>query len=55
MVARAERVLRAVPGGLTGYLGNSYADGDQDKPREAPPTMIDTAVCRSSSVGSQAA
>ena len=27
--ARAERVLRTVPGGLTGYLGHSYADGTE--------------------------
>ncbi|MEV6850951.1 ABC transporter ATP-binding protein [Actinoplanes sp. NPDC051411] len=27
--ARAERVLRAVPGGLEGYVGHSYADGTE--------------------------
>ena len=27
--ARADRVLRAVPGGLNGYLGHSYADGTE--------------------------
>jgi ATP-binding cassette subfamily B protein len=27
--ARADRVLRAVPGGLTGYVGHSYADGTE--------------------------
>jgi ATP-binding cassette, subfamily B, bacterial len=27
--ARADRVLRAVPGGLAGYLGHSYADGTE--------------------------
>ena len=27
--ARAGRVLRAVPGGLSGYLGHSYADGTE--------------------------
>ena len=27
--ARAERVLRAVPGGLNGYVGHSYADGTE--------------------------
>lgn len=28
-LARADRVLRAVPGGLNGYLGHSYADGTE--------------------------
>ena len=27
--ARADRVLRAVPGGLNGYVGHSYADGTE--------------------------
>jgi ATP-binding cassette, subfamily B, bacterial len=27
--ARADRVLRAVPGGLAGYVGHSYADGTE--------------------------
>ena len=27
--ARADRVLRAVPGGLAGYLGHSYCDGTE--------------------------
>jgi ATP-binding cassette, subfamily B, bacterial len=27
--ARADRVLRAVPGGLTGYVGHSYSDGTE--------------------------
>jgi ATP-binding cassette subfamily B protein len=27
--ARAERVLRAVPGGLNGYVGHAYADGTE--------------------------
>lgn len=27
--ARADRVLRAVPGGLTGYVGHSYCDGTE--------------------------
>jgi len=27
--ARADRVLRAVPGGLTGYVGHSYTDGTE--------------------------
>jgi ATP-binding cassette, subfamily B, bacterial len=28
-LARAERVVRAVPGGLDGYVGHSYADGTE--------------------------